>query len=327
MVRSLRGASALGLYADNQTFYSVLVACAGIFAIATIAVVLWRRLKAAEVELVMLRASMAKAPPPLPSTSDLRGKVALVTGAGTGIGKEIARALHQAGAAVAITGRRAEVLQSTAEWLRAAPTRDGGADPGVLVLAGDVGEVADVASFFAKTEERFGGLDILVNNAGTIQGMGPAADCSVEDFDATIKTNLRGTFLCSKAAIPLMRKRGGGTILNNSSCIGEQAWKGLAAYAASKGGINMLTKGMAVDHSAEGIRVNAFSPGTTDTEITDIDAPALKESGLASLYPIGRIGCVSDMASIAVLLCSPGTEFINGAIIPVDGGLTAACKK
>jgi len=294
------------------------------------AVVLIRRLAVAERELQRLRdeaKTQEGTPRPLSLASNIRGKVAIVTGAGTGIGREIARALHQAGAHVTITGRRAEVLEEAAEWLRSQPALDGGEGPGVLAVAADVGEELDVERIFSESVSRFGGVDILVNNAGIIKGYGPAADCSTEDFDATIKTNLRGTFLCSRAVVPLLRKRGGGVILNNSSCIGDQAWRNLAAYAASKGGINMLTKAMAIDHGAENIRVNAFAPGTIDTDAADINAPKLREGALASMYPVGRIGCVSDLTTVALMLCSPGSEFINGAIIPVDGGLTAACRK
>lgn len=297
---------------------------------AAAAVVLLQRLSASEKELKRLRdgaEAQRSSPRPLSLASNLRGKVAIVTGAGTGIGREIARALHQAGAQVTITGRRAEVLEETSAWLRSQPALDGKDDPGVLAVSADVGEEPDVERIFSETVARFGGVDILVNNAGIIKGYGPASDCSTEDFDATIKTNLRGTFLCSRAAVPLLRKRGGGVILNNSSCIGDQAWRHLAAYAASKGGINMLTKGMAIDHGSENIRVNAFAPGTIDTDAADIDAPGLREGKLASLYPVGRIGCVSDLTTVALMLCSPGSEFINGAIIPVDGGLTAACRK
>lgn len=199
-------------------------------------------------------APAVKLVPPVPSRPagaarimSLEGKVALVTGGGTGIGKEIAKVLHAAGARVVITGRRAEVLQKTVEEL----------GDGFGFVAGDVGEEADAERMVESCVTQFGSVDILINNAGIVSAYGKFSEVDVDAFDAVIKTNLRGTFLVSRAAIRQMVKQGrGGSIVNNSSCCGLAAWRHLGAYGASKGGINTMTQVMAVDHGADGIRVN-----------------------------------------------------------------------
>eukprot|EP01045_Picozoa_sp_COSAG04_P016053 COSAG04_NODE_1312_length_7264_cov_6.349058_2_plen_225_part_00 len=156
----------------------------------------------------------------------VEGQVALVTGGGTGIGREIARVLLAAGASVVITGRRQEVLEDTVASLSAAE-----AEGRVASVVGDVGQEADAEAMVARAVELFGGLDILVNNAGIVAASGVFADVEAADFDAVIATNLRGTFLVSRAAIRQMREQGrGGAIVNNSSCCGVAAWRNLAAY-------------------------------------------------------------------------------------------------
>jgi NAD(P)-dependent dehydrogenase (short-subunit alcohol dehydrogenase family) len=194
--------------------------------------------------------------PPIPTGSgpamSLEGKVALVTGGGTGIGREIARVLHAAGAKVVITGRRSNVLEKTVEEL----------GEGVGFVCGDVGSEADAEAMVESCVSQFGSCDILINNAGIVSAWGKFSDVSADAFDEVIKTNLRGTFLVSKAAIRQMIKQGnGGSIVNNSSCCGLAAWKHGGAYGASKGGINTMTQCMAVDHGADGIRCNGQSVG------------------------------------------------------------------
>jgi len=155
----------------------------------------------------------------------VEGQVALVTGGGTGIGREIARVLLAAGASVVITGRRQEVLEDTVASLSAE------AEGRVASVVGDVGQEADAQAMVARAVELFGGLDILVNNAGVVAASGVFADVEAADFDAVIATNLRGTFLVSRAAIRQMREQGrGGALVNNSSCCGVAAWRNLAAY-------------------------------------------------------------------------------------------------
>ena len=288
----------------------------------------------------------------------LEGKVALVTGGGTGIGKEIARVLHAAGARVVITGRREEVLQKTVDQL----------GEGFGFVAGDVGEEADAERMVESCVAQFGSCDILINNAGIVSAYGKFSEVDVGAFDAVIKTNLRGTFLVSRAAIRQMIKQGrGGSIVNNSSCCGLAAWRHLGAYGASKGGINTMTQVMAVDHGADGIRVNgkcpafellsvavadvlslaagnnqpislvphalmalqclrtAIAPGTVNTD-DDATAESLATHPLASIYPSGRIGNVADIGHAVLLLCADEGSWINGAILPVDGGLMAYCR-
>eukprot|EP01044_Picomonas_judraskeda_P016999 COSAG03_NODE_3118_length_2204_cov_2.988599_2_plen_273_part_00 len=237
-------------------------------------------------------APAVKLVPPVPSRPagaarimSLEGKVALVTGGGTGIGKEIAKVLHAAGARVVITGRRAEVLQRTVEEL----------GDGFGFVAGDVGEEADAERMVESCVTQFGSVDILINNAGIVSAYGKFSEVDVDAFDAVIKTNLRGTFLVSRAAIRQMVKQGrGGSIVNNSSCCGLAAWRHLGAYGASKGGINTMTQVMAVDHGADGIRVNgearpAATKRPTHDYVTARICNTLQESSIrksADLTPL-----------------------------------------
>eukprot|EP01043_Picozoa_sp_COSAG02_P063968 COSAG02_NODE_9216_length_2285_cov_3.247484_2_plen_380_part_00 len=201
--------------------------------------------------MLKLSSIVAAGTPGAAPAMSLEGKVALVTGGGTGIGKEIARVLHAAGARVVITGRREEVLQKTVEQL----------GEGFGFVAGDVGEEADAERMVESCVAQFGSCDILINNAGIVSAYGKFSEVDVDAFDEVIKTNLRGTFLVSRAAIRQMVKQGrGGSIVNNSSCCGLAAWRHLGAYGASKGGINTMTQVMAVDHGADGIRVNGKCP-------------------------------------------------------------------
>ena len=202
---------------------------------------------------------------------------------GTGIGKEIAKVLHAAGARVMITGRRSEVLQKTVEEL----------GEGFGFVAGDVGEEADAERMVESCVTQFGSCDILVNNAGIVSAYGKFSEVDADAFDAVIKTNLRGTFLVSKAAIRQMVKQGrGGSIVNNSSCCGLAAWKHLGAYGASKGGINTMTQVMAVDHGADGIRVNGetlrtmlcYAPAMTLLSIDKLGVLAFQEAGSFPLF-------------------------------------------
>lgn len=187
----------------------------------------------------------------------LEAKVAAVTGGTRGIGRAIAAALLEAGASVAICGRRAEGVAAAIQELSHHGPAAG--------TAADVSKWEDVERFFRFMHEQFGGLDILINNAG-IGVFGPAAELSLEDWRRTIETNLTGAFYCSRAAIPMMRRRGGGFIINIGSLAGKNPFAGGAAYNASKFGLNGFSEALMLDYRHEDIRVSTIMPGSVATE-------------------------------------------------------------
>lgn len=250
----------------------------------------------------------------------LTGKVAFITGAGTGIGRACAELFAREGAGVALAGRRRAPLDATA----AAITAAGGQ---ALVVPCDVSQAKEVEQAIAATVERFGRLEIVVNNAGALH-VATAADTSEEDWDRLMAVNLKGPFLVSRAALPQMRRSGGGTIVNIGSVLGLVAMPKRAAYAASKGGLLQLTKAMAIDHAAEGIRVNCICPAIVETELVaglfaGQPDPAAARRAREQTIPLGRFGQPVDVAQLAVFLASDEAAWITGAAIPVDGGLTA----
>lgn len=250
----------------------------------------------------------------------LQNKVALITGGGTGIGLGIAGAMAEEGAALVLAGRRPGPLEEAAAGLRARGAR-------VAIATGDVAVEEDARRMVAAAVAEFGRLDVLVNNAGVVGWHGPLSEMPVEEFDRVTSTNLRGTFLCSRFAVLAMAPQGGGSIINISSVCGLKAWKGLAAYGATKAGINLMTRAMAADHAHQQIRVNAICPGTVDVNPDPLVEPgsprAQQLERLAKLYPIGRVGRPDDIAPLAVMLASAESTWITGSIFTVDGGLTA----
>ncbi len=203
---------------------------------------------------------------------DLSGQVAVVTGAGKGIGRVIAEALGAAGAQVVCAARTAEQLRGTAAAIEA---RGGGA----TVVPTDIAEERQVAALFAETDKRFGRLDVLVNNAG-IGIFGLLAETSVEDFRAVVRTNLEGTFLCSREAMKLMIPHARGTLINIASVVGCKGYPNQSAYTASKHGVMGLTKSLAVEAQEHGIRVCAILPGGVDTDMVGAARPDLDRSVL-----------------------------------------------
>lgn len=240
---------------------------------------------------------------------DYSGKHVVVTGGASGIGAAVALAFSKAGAVVTV----ADLSQESAGKAAAAM---GGNARGIAV---DVADEASVAGLFAAVGPR---VDVLVCAAGLFFG-GTAEATPLADWNRIIGVNLTGSFLCARAAIPLMRPAGGAIILLSSSTGAHDAIGGAVAYVASKGGVTLLTKALAVDHAAEGIRVNAIAPGPTDTPM--LRGLMNEEDRLAfgRSLPIGRLGAAEDFAGAALFLASPEAVFVTGAILSVDGGQTA----
>jgi NAD(P)-dependent dehydrogenase (short-subunit alcohol dehydrogenase family) len=247
----------------------------------------------------------------------LKGKVALITGAGSGIGRACALAFAREGARVALAGRRSKLLEETAREIGKA----------ALVVAGDVSKHQDIRRMVAKTVKRLGGLHVLVNNAGVLIP-GTAESLSEVQWDETFNVNVRGLWLLSRAALPHLRKASGGSIINIGSVLGLVGARARAAYAASKGAVTLLTKSMALDHAHEGIRVNCICPGIVETEmvadfIRKAPDPEAARRARVGLHPLGRFGQPHDIAALAVFLASDESGWVTGAALPVDGGYTA----
>ena len=248
---------------------------------------------------------------------DLAGKVAIVTGGGRGLGLEIAEGLAEAGAKVAITGRRREWLDQGEQTLRAL-----GGD--VLSVVADVTDPTGVAQSVQQTVETFGGLDILVNNAGISWGS-PSLEHPLEKWRAVLDVNLTGAWLMSQAAAQRMIERGGGVILNVSSITAQLGiapeLQDTVSYNASKGGIEALTRDLAVKWSRHKIRVNAVAPGYFPTRLTDYLVRTV-EDRMTGLAPMQRLGGDDELKGAALFLCSPASAFVTGQVLNVDGGAT-----
>ncbi|HEX6501864.1 MAG TPA: glucose 1-dehydrogenase [Terriglobales bacterium] len=247
----------------------------------------------------------------------LKGKIGIVTGAGSGIGRACAIALAKEGAQVALVGRRKERIESVAHEIgkRAFP------------IPGDVTKTNEINRVLDQTVSRFGPLNFLLNNAGILQ-IGTAEQISEAQWDRVFNVNVRAVWLFSRAALPHMRSAGGGSIVNVASTLGIVGARNRAAYAASKGAVVLLTKSMAVDHGHESIRVNAICPSFVESELTAAvmaqagDAVAARRERTAA-HPIGRLGQPEDVAGLAVYLVSDESSWVTGAVLPVDGGYLA----
>jgi NAD(P)-dependent dehydrogenase (short-subunit alcohol dehydrogenase family) len=250
----------------------------------------------------------------------LAGKSALITGGGTGIGQAIALAFAREGARVAIAGRRKSKLEETLRLLQ-----DTGCS--ALALECDVTKAADTIRAVKSAEDAFGKLHILVNNAGALS-VSTVETIAEDDWDDVMATNIKGPFLMSRAALPAMRRAGGGSIINVGSVLGIVAIRDRAAYCASKGAVSMLTRAMALDHAHDNIRVNCLCPSIVESDMTrnffaeTEAARSARESRLASI-PLGRFGKPDDIAGLAVFLASDESSWMTGTVIPVDGGVTA----
>ncbi len=249
---------------------------------------------------------------------DLTGKVAIVTGGNGGIGFGMARGLARAGASIAVVGRNAEKSTQAVQELHSL-------DFQARAFQADVTDPAAVAGMVDAVVESFGGVDILVNNAGINIRKRPE-DLSPDEWQQVLNTNLTSAFLCSRACYPVLKRAGGGKILNNGSMLSIFGTPWGPAYAASKGGMVQLTKSLATAWAADNIQVNCFLPGWIDTELTrnarrEVDG--LHDRVLART-PAGRWGDIEDLEGLAVFFASAASNFITGVAMPVDGGFSVS---
>ena len=246
------------------------------------------------------------------------GKVVLVTGAGSGIGRATALVFAREGAKVVVSDIVVEGGQETVQQIEAA----GGE---AIFVKADVSQAADVETLVAKTVETYGRLDCAFNNAGIEGGVKPTIDCTEEEFDRTIAVNLTGVWLCMKYEIQQMLSQGGGTIVNTASAAGLVGFPGLPDYVASKHGVLGLTKTAALEYAKSGIRVNAVCPGVIQTPMVERGAqlsPGFDELAV-SMEPVGRFGQPAEVGEAVVWLCSDAASFVTGIPMQVDGGLVA----
>jgi NAD(P)-dependent dehydrogenase (short-subunit alcohol dehydrogenase family) len=245
------------------------------------------------------------------------GKVAFVTGAGSGIGRATALAFAREGASVVVADVSEQGNRETAHMIEELGGR-------TLALRCDVTRAGDVRSVLERTIETFGRLDVAFNNAGVEQEEAATAELAEEVWDRVIDIDLRGVFLCMKHEIPLMLEQGGGAIVNTSSGAGVKGFPMGAAYVAAKHGVIGLTRAAALDYARANIRVNAVCPGIIDTQMMDRvtgDTPEGRQR-VISQEPIGRMGTPEEIAAAVLWLCSDAASFVVGHAIVVDGGQT-----
>lgn len=249
----------------------------------------------------------------------LQDKVALVTGAGAGIGKAIAETFARQGARTVVNDRNPPTGQAVVKGIE----KGGGT---AAFVQGDVSKEADAEKIVQFTVRTFGRLDILVNNAG-IELIKPTHELTEHDWDTVMNVNLKGCFLVSKHALLQMLKQGGGNIINMASAAGLVGFPLLASYCATKGGIVQLTKTMALEYRAANIRVNAICPALIQTDLGNRFVETYKAAGIPAdellITMQGRMGTVEDVAGAALFLASDDSSFVNGVTLPVDGGACA----
>lgn len=251
----------------------------------------------------------------------LKDKTAIITGGGTGIGRATALLFARHGANVVITGRTEKTLDDTVRELENERFE-------ITRFVADVSNEEACKRVVEGTVKKFGSLDILFNNAGVCYKAN-THETSTEMWDETFDVNVKGVYLMSRFAIPHMIERGTGCIVNNSSILGLKASPaGFAAYSASKGAVNQLTKSMALEYADKGIRVNAICPGTSYTPMMDVlfdqwGERQIGENRYISVHPIGRLAQPEEIANAVLYLCDDKVKFITGTMLSVDGGMSA----
>ena len=246
---------------------------------------------------------------------DLSGKVAVVTGGGRGLGRAIARGLAEHGASLVLTGRTAATLATTAAELRG----------DTLTVACDVALEPDVIALRDATLARFGRIDILVNNAGVNPIYKGIETTSLEEWQHIVGVNLTGAFLCAKYIGGSMAAAGGGSVINISSVAGHVGLRRSVPYCATKGGVELMTKALALDWASKGVRVNCIAPGYFETDLTaGMIANETMSTRLLGQTPMGRFGRDADLVGAAVFLASDASAYVTGQSLAVDGGYLAA---
>lgn len=254
---------------------------------------------------------------PTESHPRLAGRHALVTGASRGIGEAIARLFAAEGAAVALLARDGERLLALAAELDATGAT-------AVAVQADVSRAEETAAAIARAPDALGGLDTLVNAAAVDCEWKPTAELSIESWDETVAVNLSGTFYVCRAALPLMVAGGGGAIVNVTSVAAHRVWPEDVAYGASKAGVEMLTRTIAVEYAAQDIRANALAPGVIDAGMTDLVESEQERAELADMHLLGRLGRADEVAQAALWLVSDASSFTTGTTLAIDGGFLVA---
>jgi NAD(P)-dependent dehydrogenase (short-subunit alcohol dehydrogenase family) len=246
----------------------------------------------------------------------LEGKVAIITGGGSGIGRATAEVFAREGAKVVVADYNADTGRETVQVIK-----DAGGE--ALFVEVDVSDSSQVQQLVQSALDAYGGIDILFNNAGVLL-FGTVQDTEEEDWNRLMSINLTGVFLCTKAVLPHMIEGGGGSIINLTSSTGaHDAAANAVAYVTSKGGVALFTRAAAIDHAQDNVRINAIAPGPTDTPMLRLNLSTEELEAFAATFPMNRLGRPEELANAALFLASDESSFVTGAILAVDGGQTA----